>query len=114
MKCDVFTSSLARAYAAARKTTFCLLILSGTLFGFTAVKGQDSSSCTARFTTSISQNHASFQAVDSQASVLHFWNFGDGSSIGDNTHYSSVTHVYDSSGTYKVVHIIKDTLNPSC
>jgi PKD repeat protein len=114
MKCDVFTPSLARAFATARKTTFCLLILSGALFGFTAVKAQDSSACTARFTTSISQNHASFQAADTQASVLHYWNFGDGTSIGFSTHYASVTHVYDSSGTYKVSHIIRDSLNRSC
>src|SRR5579859_2097699 len=93
---------------------FYLLILSALLTSFVPANAQDSASCTARFGTSVSQNVAFFQAVDTQAGILHHWLFGDGSGTGLSSRYGMVSHTYASSGTYWVTHVIQDSLGRGC
>src|SRR5580692_2448433 len=96
------------------KIAFSLLILTCLLPGLSPVQAQDSASCSALFTASVSQNQASFYAADSQSNILHDWVFGDGTSSGFSSRYSTIAHIYSSQGTYRVTHIIKDSLGGGC
>jgi len=78
------------------------------------VQAQDTTSCNPRFYTSADQNQAFFNAVDSQAHIIHYWNFGDGSNVGFSHGHSIIFHTYSQAGVYKVTHIIKDSLGGGC
>jgi PKD repeat protein len=96
------------------KSKVYLFIFIGLLIGLSAAKAQDSTSCTANFTSSVSGYQAVFYAADSQSNILHDWIFGDGTSSGFGSRYSIISHVYGSAGTYRVTHIIKDSLGGGC
>lgn len=70
-----------------------------------SLQAQNQSSCNAAFTYTINQNMVSFSPVDSFAR-LGEWIFGDGNSYwGYYVNYS-----YAAPGTYKVTHIVSDSL----
>lgn len=96
------------------RVRFYALVLSCLILGLTSAKAQDSTSCTAQFTASVSQNQAFFNAADSQSNILHDWIFGDGTSSGFSSRYSTISHVYANAGNFRVTHIIKDSLGGGC
>lgn len=86
-----------------------------TLFScFGSARAQDSTLCNPNFGYSVSGSQAAFQAVDTHANVLHFWNFGDTITAGFSSNLSSVYHTYSHSGVYTVTHIIRDSLGGGC
>jgi len=86
-----------------------------TLFsGLLSARAQDTTHCNPRFGVGISGSHATFQAIDTQRSIQHYWDFGDSSTAGFNHNLLTVSHTYSHSGTYIVKHIIRDSLGGGC
>jgi PKD repeat protein len=92
------------------------LILCTLLSGFFAgkAKAQDTTTCNPGFQVSIYQQQAYFLAVDTLPHILHYWNFGDSSTNGFHSYYAAILHVYRHPGSYRVTHIIKDSLGGTC
>jgi len=80
-----------------------------------SVRAQDSSSCTAHFQAYTSGGTAvSFLAQDTLPNIQHYWYFGDGNGTGFSRNNSYVVHVYQQNGTYRVIHIIRDSTGGGC
>jgi PKD repeat protein len=80
-----------------------------------SVKAQDSSSCTANFQAYTSAGTAvSFRAQDTLPNIQHYWYFGDGNGTGFSRSNSFVVHVYQQNGTYRVIHVIRDSTGGGC
>lgn len=75
------------------------------LLGYNSANGQ----CNPAFSQSVNQAAGTFQAVVTAQGVVHSWKFGDGGSGFGAT----VSHTYQSAGTFLVTHIITDSVT-SC
>jgi hypothetical protein len=86
---------------------YALLLVFLTITGM-AVRAQDSATCNARFQTFTLGAQVELRALDSLPGVEHFWNFGDTTQLGYGN-YAGVQHTYQHSGTFRVVHLIRNT-----
>ena len=76
--------------------------------GLWTARAQDTTSCNAQFYPMVAGHEVVFRAADSAAGVQHFWNFGDSSQVGFGP-YPSVTHTYSHPGTFRVVHLVRNS-----
>ena len=87
------------------KKIITLLLLVFSAFSFTST-AQPGTTCNAEFNTQfINNSTVKFTPVMNTGtpSVVHFWNFGDGSPVDQSI---SPTHTYSVTGTYSVVHTV--------
>ena len=88
---------------------FYILFLLITFSGLFKARAQNGVVCTAQFTVSDSSgNQVSFRAADSISGTQQFWSFGDGSQLQGFGNYVGVTHTYAHTGTYTVIHVVKN------
>lgn len=64
--------------------------------------------CDANFTYSANQNQVTFSSAANASTAKHKWFFGDG---GFDYWNANPTHIYLSSGTYNVLHVVQDSAN---
>jgi PKD repeat protein len=84
-----------------RKLLSLLLIL-------LAIQVKAQAQCNAAFTSSVNQATATFQASGSLGPTYnHYWYFGDNT----QGYGTNVSHTYNASGVYTVVHVVTDSLN---
>jgi PKD repeat protein len=84
-----------------------LLTLPASLCAYLFVVAQNTSTCNADFTYSIDGYSVKFFAAQSSENQQHYWSFGDGSAAEGQV---QLFHNYSNSGTYRVLHRVKDEL----
>lgn len=90
------------------KDKFYVFFLVSFFIAGIGVRAQDSAACNARFQAQTLGAQVNLRAEDSLSGVEHFWNFGDTTQLGYGN-YVAVQHTYHHSGTFRVVHLIRNT-----
>jgi PKD repeat protein len=79
-----------------------------------SASAQDTTHCNPNFGVYSLGSQANFAAIDTQAHVQHYWNFGDSTHAGFNSNLALTYHNYSHSGMFTVTHIIRDSLGGGC
>jgi len=85
------------------------LLLPLLLFLLISTFANAQTNCSAAFDYNVNGNNVQFYPLDSTVlTQRHFWNFGDGTTLIQNSPSSGLNHQYDP-GTYNVIHIVYDS-----